>query len=217
MALGMLIFPTTFILLKRKCSIIYLQNKSSNIVPDALLGYGFYSSWFLSNIYKLDAHRATFSMIYSYKKLPGLRKKLRNLKVVFLSGCFDIIHPGHIEFLEKAATLGDALVVGVLADAYIKTNKHRQAVYTQKQRARIIQALKPVTSVVLTPYVKGLYPSLAVLESLRPAVFFRQEKEHAYLPIQSKLSKLGIELRAQPMRKVHSTTKTIVKVRSMRP
>ena len=128
-------------------------------------------------------------MIYSYKDIPNLRKKLRGKKVVFVSGCFDIIHPGHIEFLEKAATLGDVLVVGVLSDSYIQTKKKRDAVYSQKNRARVIQALKPVTHVVLTPYKKGPYPSFDILQSLCPSIFFRQEKKHAYLPLQNELKR----------------------------
>ena len=154
-------------------------------------------------------------MICSYKDIPSLRKTLSGKKIVFVSGCFDIIHPGHIEFLEKAASLGDVLVVGVLADAYIQTKKKRQAVYSQKQRAQIVQSLKPVTCVVLTPYKKGAYPSLAILQTLRPNIFFRQEKEHAYLPLQDELNKLGITLKALSMKKVHSTTKTIQKVLRM--
>lgn len=151
-------------------------------------------------------------MIYSYKNLSILREALHGKRVVFVSGCFDIIHPGHIEFLEKAATLGDVLVVGVLADAYIQTKKKRQAVYSQKKRAQIISALKPVTHVVLTPFEEGLYPSLAVIRILRPTLFFRQEKRHAYLPLQEELNKLGITLKALPMKKVHSTTQTIQKI-----
>lgn len=154
-------------------------------------------------------------MMYTYKDLGKLRKSLRNKKIVFVSGCFDILHPGHIEFLEKAATLGEVLIVGILPDIYIETKKKRRAVYTQKQRAYIVQGLKPVTHTVLTPYEKGLYPSLAVLRALRPDIFFRQEKSHAYISKQEELQHLGISLEAIPMRKVHSTTKTIKKAQRL--
>ncbi len=154
-------------------------------------------------------------MIYPYSSIDNLRKSLRRKKTVFVSGCFDIIHPGHIEFLEKAATLGDTLIVGVLSDSYIRAKKKRQAVHTQQQRAKIVQALKPVTHVILTPYLKGPYPSLDVLRSLRPNVFFRQEKNHAYLPLKAEMKSLSISLKALSMPKVHSTSKTIRKVQKM--
>lgn len=154
-------------------------------------------------------------MICTYKDIPSLRKKLSGKRIVFVSGCFDIIHPGHIEFLEKAASLGDVLVVGVLADTYIQSHKKRKAVYSQKQRARVIEALKPVDHVILTPYRKEAYPSLNILQILRPDIFFRQEKKHAYLPLEDELNKLGITLKALSMKKVHSTTKTIKKVLRM--
>lgn len=154
-------------------------------------------------------------MLYSYKEIPKLRQSLRGKKVVFVSGCFDIVHRGHIEFLEKAATYGDALVVGVLTDKYIETKKKRVAVHTQRQRAKVVQALKGVAHVVLTPYKEGSYPSLHVLRVLRPQVFFRREKRHAYLPIREELEGLGITLTALSMKKKHSTTRTIKRIQKM--
>ena len=154
-------------------------------------------------------------MLYSYKELPKLRQSLKGKNVVFVSGCFDIVHRGHVEFLEKAATYGDVLVVGVLADEYVETKKKRTAVHTQRQRARVVQALKGVAHVILTPYKEGPYPSLHILRVLRPQIFFRREKTHAYLPIREELEGLGIVLTALPMKKTHSTTRTIKRIQKM--
>lgn len=148
-------------------------------------------------------------MIYNFKDLTKLRETLRDKKIVFVSGCFDIIHAGHIQFLEKAASYGDILIVGVLPDIYIHTHKKRPAVNNQRQRASIVHALKPVSHVILTPYREHKYPSLHILRALRPDVFFRAEKKHMYAPIQKELRELGIILGALPMRKIHSTTQII--------
>jgi cytidyltransferase-like protein len=154
-------------------------------------------------------------MIYSYKDLPRLRKGLRNKKTVFVSGCFDIVHEGHLQFLEKAATYGDALVVGVLSDTYIRTHKKRAPVRSQWQRAHLLDTLKPVTHVVLTPYLRSEYPSIEVLRGLCPDVFFRSEKQHSYLPLQKELQAMGTALKAQPMGKMNSTTRIIKKIKKM--
>jgi D-glycero-beta-D-manno-heptose 1-phosphate adenylyltransferase len=154
-------------------------------------------------------------MIFAFKDILKLRRKLRGERVVFVSGCFDILHEGHIQFLLKAATYGDALVVGVLPDAYIREKKRRESVHTQRQRAYLLDALKPVTHVVLHPPAKGKFRSIVVLRALRPDIFFRSEKNHTYLLIEKELNALGIRLVSRPMRKVHSTSRTIQRVRAM--
>ena len=52
-----------------------------------------------------------------------MTKKARKAKVVFTNGCFDIIHPGHIEVLEFAKSLGGKLVVGINSDRAVKLLK----------------------------------------------------------------------------------------------
>ena len=122
-------------------------------------------------------------MILKSSGLASLRKKLKHKKIVFVSGCFDILHQGHVEFLERAAKYGDVLVVGVLSDRYIRTKKHRKGIFSQSERARIIAALKPVDHAVLTPYTTNPYPSLEVISMLRPDIFLRCEKSHMYKPL----------------------------------
>ena len=57
--------------------------------------------------------------IYNKKNIKELREKLREKgnKVVFTNGCFDILHVGHLRYLEEAKALGDILIVGVNSDA----------------------------------------------------------------------------------------------------
>lgn len=49
--------------------------------------------------------------------------KSQNKKIVFTNGCFDLLHPGHIDYLKKARKLGDLLVIGLNSDESIKKNK----------------------------------------------------------------------------------------------
>lgn len=90
-------------------------------------------------------------------------------KIVFTNGCFDILHLGHVDYLCKAADLGDILVVGVNTDAGVSRLKgpHRP-INDQDQRAMVVAALHCVDVVVLfdqdTPYelIKSIKPDVLV-------------------------------------------------------
>lgn len=154
-------------------------------------------------------------MIYAFKDIHKLKRKLRGKKVVFVSGCFDIIHEGHVQFLRQAASYGDALVVGALSDAYIRAHKRREPVRTQRERAYLLDALKPVSAVIRVPPPKNKFRDMSTLRALRPDIFFRSEKNHKYLPIEKELIALGITLISLRMKKLNSTTRTIKRVREM--
>jgi D-beta-D-heptose 7-phosphate kinase/D-beta-D-heptose 1-phosphate adenosyltransferase len=70
--------------------------------------------------------------------------------IVFTNGCFDILHAGHVAYLEAAAALGDALVVGVNSDASIGRLKGpRRPIVPEQDRSRIIAALRSVYAVTI--------------------------------------------------------------------
>lgn len=78
--------------------------------------------------------------------------KWRNDKktIVFTNGCFDIIHRGHIEFLQKAKLLGDILIIGLNSDASVKRLKGKPRPYQDEQdRAKILNVMKMVDVVVI--------------------------------------------------------------------
>jgi len=78
---------------------------------------------------------------------PGKRNGRR---VVFTNGCFDLLHPGHIETLEKARSLGDALVVGVNSDRSVREMKGPgRPILPERERAEILSAVECVDGVVI--------------------------------------------------------------------
>ncbi len=79
----------------------------------------------------------------------------KDKKIVLVGGCFDVLHPGHIIFLEKAKKAGDFLVVLLESDEKIKKMKgdHRP-VYNQKERAILLRALRAVDKVILLPFIQ---------------------------------------------------------------
>ena len=72
-------------------------------------------------------------------------------KFVFTIGCFDILHLGHVDYLSKAASLGDVLVVGLNTDDSVRRQQKGPArpLNDEKSRSRIIASLFYVTSVIL--------------------------------------------------------------------
>ena len=68
-------------------------------------------------------------------------------RTVITFGTFDVFHVGHVRVLERAAALGDRLVVGVSADALNIAKKGRPPVYTQDERMEIVASLKVVDEV----------------------------------------------------------------------
>ena len=78
------------------------------------------------------------------KKLVS-QAKSTGKTVVFTNGCFDLIHGGHIEFLQKAKSLGDILVVGLNSDSSVRSLKGKERpIKSQEERANILSALKYV-------------------------------------------------------------------------
>ncbi len=83
------------------------------------------------------------------KKIISLAKSTEK-KVVFTNGCFDIIHEGHIEFLQKAKAMGDILVVGLNTDQSVKKLKgENRPIKSEKERANILSALKYIDYITL--------------------------------------------------------------------
>ena len=101
---------------------------------------------------------------------PELQKwRDQGLKIVFTNGCFDLVHLGHVDYLEKARALGDKLVLGLNTDASIKGLKgEERPLQDELSRARIMASLLFVDAVVLfsepTPYnlIKLVQPDILV-------------------------------------------------------
>ena len=71
-------------------------------------------------------------------------------KIVFTNGCFDILHMGHVDYLEKARNLGDKLIIGLNTDNSVSRFKgSERPIQDQHSRARVMAALSSVDAVVL--------------------------------------------------------------------
>ncbi len=95
--------------------------------------------------------------------------KSENKKIVFTNGVFDILHRGHVEYLNEARNLGDILIVGLNSDSSVKSIKgENRPVVNENDRACVLSNLKPVDFVVIfdedNPYelIKKILPDVLV-------------------------------------------------------
>ncbi len=105
--------------------------------------------------------------IIKKSEVPALIKKLKRQKqkIVFTNGVFDILHRGHVEYLAKAKSFGDVLILGLNSDASVRKLKGKnRPINKQLDRAIVLLALESVDYVILfsqdTP--------LKLIESIKP-------------------------------------------------
>lgn len=76
--------------------------------------------------------------------------RARGRRIVFTNGVFDLLHPGHVRYLQAARSHGDALIVGVNADASVRRNKgSNRPIQPERERAEILAALACVDAVAI--------------------------------------------------------------------
>ncbi len=128
---------------------------------------------YISSIHNLKVTKKNSSVdhIKNFKEIETIADQCRNRgeKIVFTNGCFDILHAGHVKYLEEAKSYGDILVVGVNSDDSVKKLKGEQRpINTQDDRSYILSALDAVDFVVIfdeeTPYelIKKIQPDILV-------------------------------------------------------
>jgi len=129
-------------------------------------------------------------------------------KVVFTNGCFDILHVGHLQLLEKAKSFGDILVVGLNSDRSVRKLKGAgRPILPQKDRARLLAALAMVDYVVIfdedTPR--------ELLSRIRPQILVKGS-DYAYREIVGR--EVVQEVKTVPLVKGKSSSQIIAMIRS---
>ena len=151
----------------------------------------------------------------AYKKPPSRITQLHEAggRVVFTNGCFDLLHPGHVSYLSAARSLGDALVIGLNSDASVRKLKGpSRPIISEKDRAVMLEALKPVDAVLLfnedTP--------VRLMRELRPAVYVKGGDYCIEdLPEAEVAEEIGAEVKMLPFEIGYSTTALIERIKSI--
>jgi len=117
-------------------------------------------------------HRDSDTKIKNRDVLAAIitEEKRRGKRVVFTNGCFDLLHVGHVKYLQKARSFGDLLVLGLNSDASVRRLKgEKRPLIGEEERAHLLAALDCVDYVVIfdedTP--------LQLIETIRPLVLVK--------------------------------------------
>jgi len=97
--------------------------------------------------------------------------RLQNKKIVLVGGCFDLVHLGHLIFLQKAKSIGDTLIVLLESDQTIRRLKgSNRPINSQSNRAKFLTYLKSVDFVVLLPEFKTNQQYQDLVNQLKPDI-----------------------------------------------
>ena len=92
--------------------------------------------------------QSQYSLDRALDSVEGVRKNSK--KIVFTNGCFDILHVGHLRYLQDAKNLADYLVIGLNSDSSVKSLKGEQRpIVNELERAEMLLGLKAVDEVVI--------------------------------------------------------------------
>ncbi len=138
--------------------------------------------------------------------------RMKGDRIVFTNGCFDILHRGHVEYLQEAAALGDRLIIGVNSDDSVRRlgKAADRPLNDQDSRAKVLAALRLVDAVVIfdqdTP--------LELIKAIGPDVLVKGGDWKPEDIVGSDIvKKLGGEVRALKLVDGFSTTSLVEKIR----
>ena len=144
-----------------------------------------------------------------------MRQALRDegKRLVFTNGHFDLLHVGHLDYLEKARALGDALFVGVNGDASSRRLKGEgRPIVPAAERARILQALKAVSAVII--FEADTADEL--LRALKPDIYVKGgDYAHKPLPERATVESYGGKVELIDFLPGHSTSALIKRIRDL--
>jgi D-beta-D-heptose 7-phosphate kinase/D-beta-D-heptose 1-phosphate adenosyltransferase len=154
-------------------------------------------------------------MVLPLNRLVPLVRKLQKQrkKVAFTNGCFDILHIGHLDYLERIKKKADILIVAINSDSSVRKNKGpSRPVVPQKERARLLASLKPVDYVTIfsepTP--------LRVIRALRPDWLAKGADWKGKLVVgQKEVEAYGGKVVLLPYIRNHSTTGLLARLKSL--
>ncbi len=133
--------------------------------------------------------------------------KVQNLKIVFTNGCFDIVHKGHVEYLNNAKRFGDVLIVGINSDKSIKKIKgEKRPIIPLESRIYVLNNLKSIDFVV--PFDEET--PINLIKIIKPDIHVKGgDYKEEDLPESKVIKEYGGEIKIIPLIEGFSTTNVI--------
>ena len=146
------------------------------------------------------------------------KKNKNNKKIVLVGGCFDILHLGHIIFLEKAKKKGDVLIVLLESDENIFKNKgNNRPVNNQENRAKILKSLKMVDQVIKLPVMKTDDEYLEIIKKIKPSIIAVSENDKNLINKKYQAKLVGAKLVEVTEMIPHQSTSRIIEIITENP
>ncbi|HEX7542786.1 MAG TPA: adenylyltransferase/cytidyltransferase family protein [Patescibacteria group bacterium] len=152
------------------------------------------------------------ALIIQYKDLHGEKQAFKNKKVVLVGGCFDLIHYGHLKFLEKAKEQGDFLIVALESDEFIKKYKRKLPVHQQTERAEILSNLNMVNLIVLLPFFRTNDNYFDLVKKISPSIIAVTEGDKQLENKRKQAKEIGAEVKEVVTNLKNFSTRNIAKV-----
>ena len=150
------------------------------------------------------------ALIIPYSGLDSYKKIYESKKTVLVGGCFDLIHFGHLQFLKKAKSSGEFLIVVLESDEFVNNNKRKDPIHTQDERAEILSSLESVDLVVKIPYFSTNEEYFEMVKKIKPDIVAVTEGDVQLANKKKQIEDIGGELKVvTPLLKKYSTRKII--------
>ena len=148
-------------------------------------------------------------------RVVGREMRDSGRKLVFTNGCFDLLHVGHVRYLQAARALGDALLVAINGDESVRALKGAgRPLNRAEDRAELIAALECVDYAVVFPEVRATQ----LLELVAPAIYVKggdYTAETLHGEERSALERIGTEIRILPFESGHSTSGLLERIKDL--
>jgi rfaE bifunctional protein nucleotidyltransferase chain/domain len=152
------------------------------------------------------------ALIIFFNEINSAKKYFINKKTVLVGGCFDLIHYGHLQFLKKAKSVGNYLIVVLESDEFIKKNKRETPVHNQKERAEVLSSLHLVDLVILLPYFSNNDEYFEMVKTINPNIVAVTSGDPQQDNKRKQIEKIGGQLKVvTPLLKKFSTRKIVSK------
>ena len=143
------------------------------------------------------------------------RERLRRegRRVVFTNGCFDLLHPGHVRFLQQAKALGDVLIVAINSDASVRALKGPdRPIFPERERAEMLAALEAVDYVTI---FDDLTPRALIADLLPDVLVKGGDWPPGEIVGRDAVEAAGGRVLSLPYHEGYSTTRVIQRIRAI--
>lgn len=148
--------------------------------------------------------------IINFQKIKNLlnSSNFKTKKTVIAGGCFDILHIGHIKFLQEAKKMGDILIILLESDKRVKKIKGKnKPIFKLMERAQMLAALTFVDYIITLPYMNDDKDYESLIINLKPDIIAATANDPNLEKKKKQAESVHAQLKTVPYLKTYSTSK----------